>query len=220
MTHLLLLGWLTLAGCPWISGDAGPTPIEVTVVRGDTLFKIAQAHEVTVDELRQWNGIEGDLIEVGQILTVFPSSDAPEPPPTRRRARTSAPAHPSVAPPGPTLTLPDAKPCLEGPSLQGMGDDAMAASEGLSESEVRTAMNGFVHHTLTCIGEHNPTGPLELEIVVGCDGQVDAVHVQDASDWPQDVHSCVRDVLRYTPFPAHGLPDGDRFTYPLRYTAP
>ena len=39
-------------------------------MRGDTLFLIAKAHEVTVDELREWNGIEGDLIEVGQVLRI------------------------------------------------------------------------------------------------------------------------------------------------------
>ena len=42
--------------------------IEYTVKRGDTLSRIAKTHGVTVEELRMWNGISGDLIEVGQQI--------------------------------------------------------------------------------------------------------------------------------------------------------
>ena len=41
-----------------------------TVVRGDTLSKLAQSYNCSVSDLRTWNNIEGDLIEVGQILVV------------------------------------------------------------------------------------------------------------------------------------------------------
>lgn len=41
------------------------------VVRaGDTLWKIAQQFGVTVNDLRAWNGIAGDLINIGQMLIV------------------------------------------------------------------------------------------------------------------------------------------------------
>ena len=52
------------AGCQWFEEE----PPTYTVVRGDTLTRIAKAHDCSVDELRQWNGIKGDLIEVGQVL--------------------------------------------------------------------------------------------------------------------------------------------------------
>ena len=41
-----------------------------TVVRGDTLSKLAQSYNCSVSDLRAWNNIEGDLIEVGQLLVV------------------------------------------------------------------------------------------------------------------------------------------------------
>ena len=44
--------------------------IEYTVKRGDTLSRIAKTHGVTVKELRMWNGISGDLIEVGQQIEI------------------------------------------------------------------------------------------------------------------------------------------------------
>lgn len=43
------------------------------VVKGDTLSEIAAAHEVTVDDLRRWNGIEGDTIRLGQTLRLGPT---------------------------------------------------------------------------------------------------------------------------------------------------
>ncbi|MDP6935175.1 MAG: LysM peptidoglycan-binding domain-containing protein, partial [Myxococcota bacterium] len=48
---------------------------QYVVVRGDTLFEIARDHGVTVEDLRSWNGLKGDLIEVGQVLSIH----VPEP---------------------------------------------------------------------------------------------------------------------------------------------
>ena len=58
------------------------------VVRGDTLFVIAKQHGVTVDQLRSWNGIQGDLIEVGDQLTIY--VDAPPAGATPAPGRTPA----------------------------------------------------------------------------------------------------------------------------------
>ena len=52
------------------AGDAAAQSQTYTVVSGDTLSKIAQAHSVTVDELRTWNGLHGNLLKVGQVLKV------------------------------------------------------------------------------------------------------------------------------------------------------
>lgn len=40
------------------------------VTAGETLFRIALRYDTTVDELRRLNGIQGDVIEVGQRLVV------------------------------------------------------------------------------------------------------------------------------------------------------
>jgi len=41
-----------------------------TVQRGDTLSAIASAHGITVNAIREKNGLRGDLIRVGQILRI------------------------------------------------------------------------------------------------------------------------------------------------------
>lgn len=50
-----------------------------TIRSGDTLFKIARDHEMTINELMELNGLESDMLRVGQQLTV-------------RENRTSAPS--------------------------------------------------------------------------------------------------------------------------------
>ncbi|MDO4680530.1 MAG: LysM peptidoglycan-binding domain-containing protein [Aerococcus sp.] len=47
-----------------------------TVVAGDTLSKIAQAFQTTVNQLRNWNNLSGDLILVGQQLKVAADAQA------------------------------------------------------------------------------------------------------------------------------------------------
>ena len=67
---------------------AQPTPAETPtatvdyVVRpADTLYDIARAHGVSVDDLIAWNGLDGTLIRVGQVLSLTPGSDQPTPQP-------------------------------------------------------------------------------------------------------------------------------------------
>ncbi|HET7269097.1 MAG TPA: substrate-binding domain-containing protein [Oleiagrimonas sp.] len=53
--------------------EAAPAKPEITwytVESGDTLSKIAQAHSVTVDQLRDWNDIDGNLIHVSQKIAI------------------------------------------------------------------------------------------------------------------------------------------------------
>lgn len=40
------------------------------VKKGDTAFSIAKAHDITVSQLREWNGLDFDAIKVGQKLKV------------------------------------------------------------------------------------------------------------------------------------------------------
>ncbi len=45
-------------------------PTTYTVKKGDNLGTIAERFGVTVDQLRDWNGIKGNNIHAGQTLTV------------------------------------------------------------------------------------------------------------------------------------------------------
>ncbi|HSC71354.1 MAG TPA: LysM peptidoglycan-binding domain-containing protein, partial [Candidatus Methylomirabilis sp.] len=47
------------------------TEAQYTVKNGDTLWDIAQAHDVSLEELRRWNGLDGDpVIRPGQSLKI------------------------------------------------------------------------------------------------------------------------------------------------------
>ncbi|RKZ07042.1 hypothetical protein DRQ32_10480 [bacterium] len=62
---------LMLLIAPWSSPAQEDAGVKVHVVkRGETLTRIAGIHGVTVDELRDWNGIDGSRILVGQELRI------------------------------------------------------------------------------------------------------------------------------------------------------
>lgn len=52
------------------SADAGPANTYYTVRSGDTLYKIAADHGMTIRELRDLNNLEGDMLRIGQQLIV------------------------------------------------------------------------------------------------------------------------------------------------------
>jgi LysM repeat protein len=63
---------LVLLMLPW-TGSAQEVPERAKVhmvKRGETLTRIAGIHGVTVEELREWNGIRGTIILVGQELRI------------------------------------------------------------------------------------------------------------------------------------------------------
>ena len=66
MRGLLFALWM-LGGCDLLQSE---DVVEYTVVRGDTLTRIAQKHGVSVAQLQSWNALSGDRIEVGQRLKI------------------------------------------------------------------------------------------------------------------------------------------------------
>ncbi len=61
-------------------GDAdAPLPETVTVRPGDTLYEIALAHKVSVEDLIAFNDLDGTTIHPGQVLQLAAGEQVPEP---------------------------------------------------------------------------------------------------------------------------------------------
>jgi len=98
-------------------------------------------------------------------------------------------------------------------------EEGFISSAGLTMDQLRTSMKSFLHHTLRCIPEGTqPEGVVYTEIKVACTGQVDQVVILDTDTMPDDLVECVQKTLKYTPFPAHDMPDGFVFEYPVRFS--
>lgn len=68
LRHLLVNGLMLVVA---VSLALAQTPnASYTVKRGDTLYSIARAHQMTVDELRSMNGLSNNNIQAGQTLRV------------------------------------------------------------------------------------------------------------------------------------------------------
>jgi hypothetical protein len=180
--------------------DARP---RVTVVAGDTLGAIARAHGVTVEALMAENGLQSDLIEVGQVLVLPAGSPEPAAAPSIRRPR-----------PGPASP----KACLP-PPTGADGEAGMAASAGLSPDDVRASLDA-VGPALAACAPPGRSGQVDLVVVVDCTGVVRSVVPQGAPPADADVVGCLVEQLQRASFPAHALPDGERFVYPLTWAGP
>ncbi|WP_420597059.1 peptidoglycan DD-metalloendopeptidase family protein [Deinococcus sp.] len=87
-----------------------------TVQKGDTLYNLARANNLTVEELRRLNNLPSDTIEIGQILRF--SESEPLPPPIIKPAPSPAvPAEPPKAevPSGPASPTPPKAPTKAAP---------------------------------------------------------------------------------------------------------
>ena len=72
MLRIVGIALLCLAALAPTRVDANaPT---VVVKRGDALSTIARRHGITVSQLKEWNGIRGDAIRIGQKLIVGPKA--------------------------------------------------------------------------------------------------------------------------------------------------
>lgn len=67
---------LAFALATLVSASAFAERIVYTVEYGDMLGSIAEEHNVSVDQLRRWNELEGDNIREGQELVIYPGSRA------------------------------------------------------------------------------------------------------------------------------------------------
>ncbi len=91
--------------------SAPPAPVQAAstyiVVSGDTLIKIANKHNITLPELKEWNGLKDHLIYPGQKLNVSrpgqqsgtgsaQPAPAPAPPPPAQSPANPAPAAPTA----------------------------------------------------------------------------------------------------------------------------
>lgn len=56
-------------------------PRKHTVQKGETLYAISRMYNVTVDEITNWNALDGTGLSIGQVLIVSPPEQAPTPPP-------------------------------------------------------------------------------------------------------------------------------------------
>jgi len=197
------------AGCDWRTEE--PVPV-YAVVRGDTLTKIARAHGVTVEELKEWNGLSSDRIEVGQELKLLGGSVAIKAPNPAARKRSGSVKKKAIQ-----SQKPRPKPCLKGPSLDDLDNDDVdiRGSIGLDQTQIRSAMAPFLPSLGVCFTDEWPTASVHFEIVAGCNGLVSSVRVLDGGGLDEPVLGCLTARLGSLGFPAHDMPDGFRFEYPM-----
>ncbi len=216
LAALLLVG---LAGSIIWWAEERRAEATYSVVKGDTLWKIAEAHGVTVDALRSWNNLHGDHIEVGQLLRVGSSAEAVGSEPDKKAKKAKKPrkkTSSTAVEPGKwkVLSKPSAEPCLSLDTDPAEGD--MVASAGLSMDQVRSSLRSIVGEALRCEADEGATtAAITFSILVGCDGVVDSVDIEDRADSSKRYAKCVAGVLEYADFPAHDMPKGMRFTYPV-----
>ncbi|MBX3161328.1 MAG: N-acetylmuramoyl-L-alanine amidase [Deltaproteobacteria bacterium] len=85
-----------------------------TVKRGDSLYGIATAHGLTVDELKQANRMTSDTIRPGDVLVVARKAAPP---------KAAPPAPPKAAPPAPKPAPPKPAPTVASPAPSSAGHD-------------------------------------------------------------------------------------------------
>jgi len=188
-------------------------PTTYTVVRGDTLSAIGQRHGVTAADLMAWNSLSSDRIEVGLVLTIERSGVAVDAssvpvlkhPPRSRQSR------------GQDERRPKPQACLHGPSLDDLDNDDVdiQGSVGLSMDQLRASMNPAMAKMGACIDGPWPSATVRTEVTVGCNGLVQQVHVIDAGGLGAELVDCLSATLQRQGFPAHDMPDGFTFQYPI-----
>ena len=251
---------------------------------GEPIDQIAAVFGVSADDLRAWNGLEGDVIVMDQALVVWhrrtleaPVAKAKKSNPKPRSAvepdildvldqetgldrelldmvgaltrygdlpqqgvhqttqrqgidaegmgeiSRAVPEKPTkLFASGPVKTPSLAKPlpkqCLPEPTYEQLtADDGVLSGTGLSKRQISSSMGGFIHHLRSCVpdGSYGEFA-LTARMTVGCDGRV--IDAEMDGPLPPAVGSCMESALQAAAFPAHDLPDGLTFEYPIRLT--
>ncbi len=135
-----------------------PTPIppqSYIVQQGDTLLSIATQFGLTVDELRAYNGMDSDIIVVGQELLIPPPTPTPGPTPTW----------------DPSLPTPTLAPFILHTVQQGDTLSTIAEKYGVTVDDIRRANNLGENDTVIRAGQvlqipqYTPTPIATPEIV-------------------------------------------------------
>ncbi len=100
-------------------------PQRYTVQKGDTLLSIAAEFGMTVDELRAYNGMDSDIIVVGQEILIPPPTPTPGPTPTW----------------DPALPTPTLAPFVLHTVARGETLSALAEEYGVTVGDIRRANN-------------------------------------------------------------------------------
>jgi LysM repeat protein len=83
MRNLTVIISILLFSLPALAGDR-PTH---TVRQGETLFSISRQYDITIDQIREWNGLRDNVIRAGQELIVGNGRQPDRPLETDRRAQ-------------------------------------------------------------------------------------------------------------------------------------
>ncbi len=209
---ILGVGVAAAAALFWLRRPQTPTH---TVTDGETLVDIASAHGVSVDKLIAWNNLANEPLAAGTELFLA----HPDQPRVERSVVGAATGVGKELP----FSKPRAERCLAGPSFADLADEdsepAMAASMGLGLDQVQGSMNSFLPKLFICVPSgYEPNGTIDLAITVGCDGVVKTVEVEDDDGLDDRLVGCVQDALGFVDFPAHDMPDGFLFQYPMVFT--
>ncbi len=112
-------------------------PQSYIVQQGDTLLSIATQFDLTVDELRAYNGMDSDIIVVGQELLIPPPTPTPGPTPTW----------------DPSLPTPTLAPFILHTVQQGDTLSTIAEKYGVTVDDIRRANNLDANDTVIRAGQ-------------------------------------------------------------------
>lgn len=79
---------LTVYSDKKVSTSSSKKSVSYTVKAGDNLTVIAEKHDVTVADIKEWNGLESDVIKEGQVLKLYPPKTDKKDTKTTKKAKT------------------------------------------------------------------------------------------------------------------------------------
>lgn len=71
---------------PIVQQSRADSTITHIVKQGETLYSISNEYGVSVNDIKRWNGLSGNSINVGEKLKIYPQKVNPEPPQTGQKS--------------------------------------------------------------------------------------------------------------------------------------